>query len=292
MSYDSKKSSPMVQRMKAKQAKEVPLDYFLYACYETEKLQDALQDDSPKIPQWPEIQGIDKENLPDDIEHSKLEELVEDLLGWYCANFPDLSSNEIWSFYNINSVTPPLVAMGRDVELLFEIKSDSKIPVYDTDQDTLDAFWVRVEGLLAQFFNSKQELMSRYFEWCFGKEPKVEPNLGQRPPVGRFAPNFRGRKPGGPHQGSGGGGGFHKKNDHGGKGKRGDNRGRRDGKNRHSGGGGKKFNNRDRRGKTDPELEAVTLGECDSAFSKLEQDPGLEKVVLKPQNSFYRRLQY
>jgi len=137
-------------------------------------------------------------------------------------------------------------------------------------------------------------------EWMFGENKDHRAEIGARPPVGRFAPPFnRNRSSSSP---SSNGPNNRKNGSANSSAKSNDNRpprnnrdknkfnGRKDGPKRN---GRNDFKGKPRINKeVDAELEAKALSECNEAMAHLNSNPGEEQYVLKPQNSFYRRLQH
>jgi len=287
-----------------KTGQDVPIDYFLYACYEAEQTSKALEKkNESKSIQWPTIQDLSPEDLVDEVNSQKLDDLLADLMSWYAANFPDLATAEAWDFQKLPVVAPALVSMVSDVVFIHEQKTKAKLATFQENAPSSD--WVLLSGLIDRFFARKQHLISKYLEWMFGENKDHRAEIGSRPPVGRFAPPFnRNRTSSSPSSGpnnrkSGGANSSARGNDSRPARPRNNNRDknsfngsgpRKDGPKR---GGRNDFKGKNRPNKkADAELEAKALSECNDAMAHLNSNKGEEQYVLKPQNSFYRRLQH
>lgn len=279
MSKEFKRSDSVVDRFRSAQGKDVPIDYFLYACFETEQTMEAVN----RTIQWPHLQDLNPEEFLTETEDHELLDVWEDLMSWYAANYPEFSANA-WDFETLAEVVPALVAMAKDLAQVHKLKLNEDIPEFDPECDIQPKAWQLLERLVNQFFSKKAQLILRYLEWNFAKERKELVEPGSRPPVGRFAPNRNFNRP---------------SND-----RKNDRRGSRDKnfKNRKRGGpprkdrggrnGGKRHPNHRRPPKKDADLEKRALADADQAIDYLRSHPDEERVILKPQNSFYRRLQH
>ncbi len=290
-------SNPQVDRYQ-KTGQDVPIDYFLYACYEAEQTSKALEKkNQSKAIQWPTLQDFTGEDLAEEINSQKLEDLLADLMSWYAANFPDLATGEAWDFQKLPMVAPALVSMTADVVYVYEEKTSSKLETFQPNAPTKD--WALLTSLVERFFSRKQHLISKYLEWMFGENKNHREEIGSRPPVGRFAPPLNRNKPSQPNSNS-------RKPNGSSSSAKGDNRprqrnnnrdknngftnGRRDSQKR---GGRNDYKNKNRHNKkVDTELEAAAINDCNEAMAHLNSNPSEEQYVLKPRNSFYRRLQH
>lgn len=313
MSKSFKSSSELVERYRRASGQDVPLDYFLYACLENERTIEAKGGRRPI--QWPNLTDLSEEDLAEEINSQKYSDLIEDLMSWYSANYPDLSSSTPWDFSLLSEVVPPLACMVHDLGEVHKKKFDEPIPEVVDDHIPNHDTWNALQDTSDRLFGRKSKYILRYLEWIYAKnQPEiVEP--GSRPPVGRFSPNYRpGGERGGP-RGKPGGAGRGRGGDRGGRGNerggrggerpnnRGGERGRGGERNPRGGERGGRGNERGRGGDrgrggkqqdraADQQLKDLALKECTDAMDFLNSNPNEKEVTLKPQNSFYRRLQH
>jgi hypothetical protein len=140
-------------------------------------------------------------------------------------------------------------------------------------------------------------LFRSYLHWAFAKEQAEPIAPGSRPPVGRFAPrpsngnnsrqhgnSFDSKQDKKSHRSS-------KKNH-----RSNDNNNRRNFNNKQNRFSNNNSNNNNNKPDFNSEEHQVrqeqALKECDVAIEKLNTNSDLDKILLDPQNSFFRRLQH
>ncbi len=182
------------ERYRTVQGKDVPIDHFLYACFEAEKLHEATEPKLSRSPCWPELKPyLGQTEVPEEFEDQQLNHLIEDLLSWYRANFPELANQQAWDFAVISEISHTLAAMGLDLGEVYRLKTGNPLPRFDEPEAR--NVWGKIENFVQSLFGSRASHIFRYFEWSYGEEKKPEPELGTRPPVGRFSPFFRRQGP-------------------------------------------------------------------------------------------------
>lgn len=310
--------NPAVDRFRNSRGQDVPVDTFLYACLEAEQTIKATSAKGQRPIQWPNLQDLSPKDLKDELDAQELRDILEDLLSWYAANYPDLATSAAWDYGVVSTVVQPLVCLSHDLNHVHEIKYGERLPEYVQDAEVNQKVWALIKSLIDRFFNSKSSYINRYIEWSFGKARELDGDEASRPPVGRFSPgaqrhrqqreqrerrpeprpearreattkdidevNGNTDRPPRPdqHRRKGGGRGDHRpQGQH-------DRQGRNDRRPDHRRNGGGPRRHQD----TNPELEAAAIQECNEAFAFLQSNPQEEKVILKPQNSFYRRIQH
>jgi hypothetical protein len=307
MSNSFKNSNSPADRFRNSRGLDVPVDTFLYACLEAEQTIKALSADQKRPIQWPNLQDLSEEDLKSEFEAQQLQDIFEDLLSWYSANYPDLSTNLAWDYGVVSLVVQPLVCLAYDLNSVHQIKLGERLPEFDQDAEVNHTVWALIKSLVGRFFSSKSNYITRYIEWSFGKARELDGDAASRPPVGRFSPHAQRQRSqresrdrhtasaGAPQRDVNGNNHHHHQGGgHGGQQGRGRPAGR-------GGGGGDRGRGNDHRHRggprrppqeTNAEMEAAAIQACNEAFAHLEANPNEEKVILKPQNSFYRRIQH
>ncbi len=302
--------------------KEVNLDYFLYSCFEQEQTRKAL-DTGKRLGQWSEV-------YEHEISEGKLDDLVGDLFSWYGVQCPEMASAAVLDHGLAAELVPAFVRLIHDLTQLFKTKSGAAVaPERTADGGPHSAFWAEVDREISKRFPRHAGLMLAYLDWRFGPETKEQLDLGSIPPVGRHAKTLlrgrisrkgsspRDKKPsssdrppqraqgGGNHTGGNQGRANHSGGNQGGGNQgRGNHQGQRD---RQKGGRPERGDDNKRFGKPksemqkrpdrkisqpDPEREKMVMAEAESAVDKMRSDPGVTEILLKPQNSFLRRIQH
>ncbi len=287
------------ERFKAAENSDVPLDYFLFSCYEAETTHRNAKKDNPLT--WPSISDLS----PDETDVEQLRDVIQDLLSWYAAQFPQLKSLNVINFGRLAEVVEPVAKLSIDVRAIAEKLTGLEFHIGASNENASDIrhqrIWDALQEFISQIFRQHQGLYLKYLQWCYEASKDEVYELGSRPPVGRFAPPMRSRFGGDRDRGGGGDRGPRQQSSHhdrpqrGGRGDgdRGRDRhqGRRDqgGPRRGHGGGG-----RDRdghRGNNNNGTE-VALAEVMDAVQRMREDTSLSEIPLKPANSFNRRLQH
>lgn len=288
-------------KFEAKKGKEVAIDYFLYSCLETERTtKEMVESGTGQKISWPELQGQSAENLSGIFAEKKLKDLLREMTMWYRDNYPALSQSKALDHEVLLDVAEPLTALNKDYTSLYNLKINEDIPSFEASVGN-NTIWEDIEEVLSIFFGSYKHLFIRYVIWSHGASPDEVFVPGSRPPIGKFAPRIqrddRGSSARGNSRSGGGGGGNSKDN-------RGDRNGNRSSKpapkgnerNPKSRDRNRPTNNKPQRSKEDTaKIEASALKDVTEAISKLDGKNGkesLDEIILKPANSFYRRLQH
>lgn len=287
--------------------KNVAIDLLFYSCLEYERLLNAKGDTNTHIIRWPLLKSDnDSEFISSELATDELHNHVTRLITWYRDNFPALSVRGVIDREILNEVVEPLVSMNLDLAKLYRAKTNDKIPIFDA-LDTNNQFWHHVETSLQATFPQHASMYIRYMLWSYAAEPVPEFEVGDVPPVGRNAPRItrrerdeRGGRGAGPRgvekrgirprdrdgQRSGGidrSNASNKRDRH-----PTDEKFRKHDKDRERG----PRNSRKNTGEVDPTIEAAALADVTQAIQQLSTDASLIEVVLKPTNSFYRRIQH
>lgn len=279
---------------------DLAIDFILYSCMEEEKKQRKLTQEGASFISWPNIKGLDHDELVDSLQEEYEEDLLEDMISWYAANFEELATAGPWDYGNISDVIPALVSLNNDIVRIVKAKSENgKFPDLSSEGASTSKQWVRIKKLVDQYFSRKAHIIRQYLEWSHTPESErapLQPKALKAPQ--QVDPNGNTRRQ---HGNMGGGGGQHgfKKNSQ-------DNyreNGRHRNKDRNSNNGGN--HNRQRhnhnqenvgngagRRPGDPEREAQAIRECRDALTILRSDATQQAITLQPQNSFYRRVQH
>jgi hypothetical protein len=232
---------------------------------------------------------------------------------WYAAQYPEMVEETPLDHVMLNNIVEPFMKFTLDLADLVLLKTGTALPAHNADTEESKSVWETIKTVLKEDFPGYWAYFDRFLRWAFADVEPEEIEEGSRPPVGRNMPNFRGnRQPqgGGGHQQRGGqgggghqqrhgqqrhgqqGGGGHRDRDH--RGNR-DNRDNRDNRNHHNkqrgGQGGGQGGGHGGGQQADAETEKLALSAVDEAISKINAGAA-EEVVLKPVNSFYRRIQH
>ncbi|MGE0171468.1 MAG: R3H domain-containing nucleic acid-binding protein [Oligoflexales bacterium] len=299
-----------LQQIKENPETPVSMDYFLYSCYELEKMAKSTQEILNGEKRWPLAVGRAQ---PPQKGSENIFSLLSETLEWYKTQFPELVQQKTLTFAILADAVSASVMIEKDLEFLQERYARSAIPsIRLNDEKTHnEPFWMSIKDCLQEALPNLEPFFLRYLHWCYSEEANGL-EIGDRPPVGQFDPysrrggGMRGRTGGGRDGGRGGpsrdGGRGGQARDGGrGRGDRGDRGGRggRDGERGDRGGRGRGDRDRDRGPrrppgdeKTDAQYQAEALADVDNAIQQLNGDSNLNEVKLKPRNSFYRRIQH
>jgi hypothetical protein len=275
------------QRFHSSIGQSVTEDYLFFACLQVEKLLKAKNEGVIK-PNWPELSHFDAAS------GSALEDSITDMLSWYAANYPILKTHLPIDYSRVAEFSETLVPLVNDLCVAFANHSMNLAEEWPKTDASDPAELLRKD--LDRMFPDTADKIIRYLDWTLSPEKDEEFQIGDRPPVGRFAPSLRRSSA----SGGRGGGGSNRGNDRQG---RGSNQGQRGDRNqrRGSGGGGDRGrgNHRGDRGprggdrkQVDPAIvEGRLRSEVEAAIQQMNSQ-GLTEISLRPQNSFNRRLQH
>jgi hypothetical protein len=195
---------------------------------------------------------------------------------------PQLVDPEPINLESLTAVIAAFMLLIQDIDAVVKAKTGDYLPTLD--KDTKDEIWSEVEKAIRAHFKNHSNMFMKYLHWSHAAQPpEINIEIGSRPPVGRFAPGFRGQS-----GGRKGGGGDRNR------GPRNDQRRNQKNDNRGEGRGSRQQNSRNSKPDTkkNHQLERETLKAVLIAVQKLNEDKSLTEYSLPPANSFYRRLQH
>lgn len=277
------------------------MDYFLYSCFEFEKMRrqsnpPAEGEQATEVApvsqsfegRWPPIAGATLKSLPPDIEQTSLETLITRMLVWYGSQYPALCDEDALDSEKFYDVVEPFLNMTLDLSDIIFLKTGSSLPPSDSQDEKAKQIWEQIRSGISDTFMGYHAYFVKFLDWTFAEAPQDPVEIGSRPPVGRFAPHFR------PQRSPSGGGGQFQGHRQGGGQDRGQHRqhGQHGGQDRGprvlKNGGQKPAPQKP----MDEEQEKVALKAVDEAIERLKSENETEEVFLTPMNSFYRRLQH
>ncbi|MEY4631588.1 MAG: hypothetical protein RIQ81_1708 [Pseudomonadota bacterium] len=313
--------SPYKERFIAQAGKEVPLDYFLYSCFEAETMIANLQKKAGgkenvdfRHPSLPDLAG--KLSGKPDTDNA-WQDAIASLYQWHCEREPGLLEKTVVDYEKVSGVVFGFSCFHADLRELHRLAGSSELPVFSESAD-LAPFWRMTMVVLEEKSPKARELFAKFFAWTYSSwEPPVY-EVGSRPPIGRFAPPPRLRAGSGPGGGFGGGPGgrkrggpertgHHDRPDRPQRGEQSDRperpaRGGRDfdrPQREESRRGGQESEGR-REGRRGPRRDdghqdraaAEAMSAVEDAIARLEREPSTPFVDLPPTNSFQRRKQH
>lgn len=296
------------QRVLDNQGKQVPVYLFLYSCFEFERTSRSMEAGGAERLEWP-VTGGEREALPEEMENLPLALILKKLIAWYCQEFRELSNPQPIDHERLGGVVEPLVALNRDLGKIYRLKTGEDLPEYESSVGNNRA-WDDIYTEIRDQFPTYQHLYNRYIQWSHAAEPVEIFEAGSRPPVGRYAPPpiRRTSGPGGSRGGRDDRGsrpprreanfnGNSERFDRGPgpRGKRGDANGNSRFEARpprHDGQRGGRGAPRVRDEAESAKLEDAAIRDVNEAIKTLKNNQDLGEVLLKPTNSFYRRLQH
>ena len=304
-------NSTFKQRFLEMTGKEVPLDYFLYTCFEAEKMLAGTE----KRAGGPE--KVESRNLNPALaeglsatNEAAWERAIGSLYDWHCAREQALLDRAPVDIERLCAVADEFAAFHADLQHLFHVVTGEGLPVFD-EEAGLAPVWVAATNILDEKSPSASGLFKKFFAWAYNTwEPQVF-EVGSRPPVGRYSPPPRLRT-GGPggrpaHQDRGdrperpahqdrGGRPEHSdrpapRSEHADRPQR-DDRPRRDDRPQHDNRPQRDDRPRHHDDERSMQQEKEALAEVEKAIAKLTSDASTEFVDLPPTNSFQRRKQH
>jgi hypothetical protein len=294
--------SPYKERFIAQAGKEVPLDYFLYSCFEAENMIRDLQKKAggkDKVDfRYPDLASLASGLVAGDaLDASEWERKLATLLLWHGEREPSLLENITVDYERVSSVTAAFAGFYTDFRELYAQVAGDSLPVFDAEQG-LAPIWQVTMKLIQTKAPRTAGLITQFFAWTHSAWEAPVYEVGSRPPVGRFAPPPRLRTSaagGGRPDRSGSeresGRGFDRASVRGPERSR--SQGRPDG--RHESRRPPRKENFRENSKGHPREDraaAEALSAVDNAIQQLERDPSTKFVDLPPTNSFQRRKQH
>lgn len=327
---DGNRISPK-QRVLDNQGKQVPVDLFLYSCLEIERTNRSMEAaGTPRI-EWAAIAG-QITALPEDMENLPLALILKKLVTWYRQKFPELSNSQPIDHERLLDVVEPLIALNLDLGKVYRLKNGEDLPEYESSVGNNRAWddiytEIRDQFPAYQHLYNRYIQWSHAAEPVEIFEPGSRPPVGRYAPPPIRRPTSGGPRGGRDDRGPRGGGG---RDDRGPRGPRRETGGGAGGGS-FSGGrppreanGNNRFESRppprrgegegrgprqdrpdhnrpDRNGPRGPKvrdeaesakLEEAAIRDVNEAIKTLKNDSSQSEMVLKPMNSFYRRLQH
>jgi hypothetical protein len=306
--------SPYKERFIAQAGKEVPLDYFLYSCFEAENTIHNLQKKAggkDKV----DFRHPDLNALTPDLKAAlganseAWEKAIATLFQWHGEREPALLENLPLDYERVSSVTAAFAVFYADFRDLYGKVSGESLPVFD-EAGGLAPVWQSMMRVMDAKVPSNAYLLSRFFAWTHSAWEAPVYEIGSRPPVGRFAPPPRIRTAAGGDGASRNARGFDKGSSqdrprrqegrvHGYETGPSENRrpnilgARQETRDepRHGAKHDERKGHRKAAGRED-RMDPEALSAVESAIEKLERDPSTRFVDLPPTNSFQRRKQH
>jgi hypothetical protein len=321
---ESNNKSSFKQKVIDNRGKEVPMDYFLYSCLETERTSQSVRGED-EVYGWPVLAAYLSNPAADsEFASMPLAGLLTRMAAWYRDTYPALANIRVIDYESLLEIVEPLVDFNRDVSLLYKARTGEDLPDFEGSVGN-NKYWDDIIATVAEYFRNNGHMYVRYIQWSHAAVEAENFNTGDRPPVGRFAPGFsrpapsggsrggregndrrpergpprggsdrnagggRDRGPGGPGGNSRGPSNGNMRNPPRGDRPQGDRPPRGDRGPRQEGRGG---GDRKHRDDVDSKLHDEAMAEVDRAIESLRNDESMDEVLLKPQNSFYRRIQH
>lgn len=302
------------ERLLEAKDKDIPLDLFLFSCFEQEQLLKATATSDSSGTRWPVLAHDETTENASYLNETSFEAVVQRMVGWYREHFPAMASRAPLNHEALPTVVPSMVALDKDLEKLHQSKLQSSLPLFLSPSTPPSAEWSVILSAVTAAFPNYSKFFVPYLQWSHGAEVVEEFVPGSRPPIGRYAPPPLRRDGPGGRRGSGG-----PSDRPGSKGPRSGRDGRsarpdqrppmpkkgRDGQKSSDGRSrSPRRDHEDRPARRDRQapprpsesetqrLTEVALREVDEALGKLREDSSLQFVKLKPTNSFYRRVQH
>ena len=248
---------------------KVTIDYFLYSCFEYENL--VRHRPIPPDLRW----KLNKESI--ELGDSTLTQLLDEIIQWYLEKFPILKESQDLDMENLGEVVPAFILLTQDMDTMINFKTGDYLPAYEQGEAEQEPIWSDINEAFTKNFPKLENMFLRYLHWSHASQPQeVDIPAGSRPPVGRYAPNFRRMSSSGNTN-------------------KGGPRDKRNNRNDQRKGASKKQNKRpysNQNKKSDAKLEKESLKQVLLAVQKLNQNSDLHEYRLPPANSFYRRLQH
>ncbi len=268
--YEMDRGPSVLDLYKANQGKAISKDKFLYACLEEERTTRAVHGGglNPKHSMYATVDIDENSNFSDDIRA---------LFRWHLGQSPAFSTSDPLNYDNLQKVAYEFVHLVDDLSVLAADKLgfDDLPPRKGTgnqeeasqadssaDQPSSVELWTTVDGAASEVFSTHAKRLIELLDWTFVEGVEGEEyDLKSLPPIGRFTQILKRqlRRSKRDHQ--------HKQR-------------RKQGRTRTSA------------GKSNRDQQQVAEREAVDACEKLRQDSSIDGLVLKPQNSFVRRLQH
>jgi hypothetical protein len=254
----------------------VSLDFLFYSCIQSEKyLRAKAKGDIPI--KWPELSNpVAKFEAP--------EAGINELLAWHRVNFDVLQEKSAVDASRVSAVAEAFVLLANDLDVLIE-KMRTMFSSSISDSDNM------VRALSAEVIPETAALFIKYWNWLHDTPGNLEEQtfeVGDRPPVGQYAPRFQRDR--GPSRDRG-----NQQRSSGGNGPRGPSRGgdqRRQGQQNGRGGRNENFRNKPNGPKKSTKVSEDQVREQVEAAIQTMRNDGLDEYEFPSNNSYNRRLQH
>ncbi len=253
------------QRFLAKRDQPLSKDYFLYSCLEHERFLKTKQTDLPI--RWDGVDRLSSADSP--------EEAIIAAIKWHLDADPELGQLTIVNHEACTKAVPLVVGICQDIATINQKILSQPLPEIVPGSAISDQ-WKSIFKVLNQKLGLLGSYAEQFLRWSYSNpvEEVVEP--GSRPPVGKYAPPLmpRDKRPNGranPRQDS-----FSK-------------RGKPEHKPQN-----KELKKPSHHKKTNDHADGKgqALKEVEQALDSLRNDGSVQEIILKPTNSFLRRLQH
>lgn len=290
--------------------KGVTPERFLFCCYEVSNHLKEVDVNFKEKNLWPGLKPSDSDQLTE--EH--LPQNIADLCKWYADSQERLTDKKPVDFDTMWHICVDLAHLEKDFGDLVTKSSGSDIEDHLLDEEALEGVWLTFKQCLLKEFPSIGKKAWGYYLWAYGiTPPPREVNLSEVPPVGRYARAIANSRNSGfrNNQNNQNSHSSRGSSDNSRRGPRNSNQPRQGGgptrndrndrprdndRNRpnRGGDGARNFSQnkrppRDKEAEKTKELEVIKLVElavADTAFASSGD------ITLKPQNSFFRRIQH
>lgn len=298
---------------------EVPLDYFLYSCFEFEKLCKLVPAKLSEPTRWqsPELSLCE----PESAQLAQIESQISNIASWYRSQFKTLLAPTKLDYASIGEQVTISVYIGLDLSHVVSTITGAALPEVLSQAQDSSTLWTVLRQRLSVELPELAPYLLQYLSWAHAAVVTQEIVPGSRPPVGRNSPFFRpGRNEGfgGPSRGRPPGNRDRapsappppppnqvesaerpERTERPSRPPRPDrpNRPEQHENNRYDkrpprqGFDPKRGPERSRKDR-DPEMEKDSLEQVRIAARALDSDPSLAEYRLPPSNSYYRRLQH
>lgn len=238
---------------------DINIDTLLYECLQYHIVVDYKSSIHQKV-----IFYLLKSDVQHNIKNINLADLVDKLIFWYQNQFDCHTDASVLTSDNLNKFVKFLVHIKKDLEYIYELKEKESIT--KTDDMAIKDFIDLISQRLQKIFPLNFLYCIEFFKWVWNKKIAVlESYHHSVPPVGKFAKEIQSSLYKNTVNNKAG----HTVFNH-------------------------NFNiaNVDQIDNSAFQHLQDALSACYEAFIYLENNPQINEVILKPQNSYYRRLQH
>ncbi len=247
--------------------KAISQDYFVFTCFEEEKTQRFLKAGNPQRFQWEESA-------------EEGEELDLSILARFFAHykevFPELAGTGPLDYKKHGEILSFFVTMVLDLEYLLEKKFGLSLPILQRNMKPASKYeqiWQAVAENVEATFSPFSRYMLAYLRWSYEAAPPINIELKNLPPVGRYLPLLYASQKAAMRQA------FAQE--------RAKNKGPEGTRSRGNGNDDDEASPRSTKAQ-----EKEALDEVDEVLAKIKDQDEPINILLKPQNSYLRRVQH